>query len=193
MRVKIVRNLCVSDQVSYLLINKGRHANMKFSLPSVGAFLLCISVTAHAAETGRLSPVVTADKFVDALRHQHYKEAASMFAPGQGQDSSVTERTLERIDESLGGLSTMHPIPTLPDGKTIKFDVLAHKTVVSKVQKFLQVRYASTASDGQPVFYELNLTADNTPPQILSFGVHFSASDAQSTERANHLVSLIER
>jgi len=166
---------------------------MEFSLPSIGALLLCISVTAHAAETGGLSPVATAGKFVDALQHQHYKEASSMFPPGQAQDSSATERALKRIDESLGGLSTIHPIPTLPDGKTIKLEIPAHKAVVSKVQKFLQVRYASTASDGQPVFYELNLTADNTPPQVLSFGVHFPASDKQSTERANHLVTLIER
>ena len=116
-----------------------------------------------------------------------------MFAPGQVQDSSVTERTLKRIGESLGGLSTMHLIPTLPNGKTIKLEIPAHKTIVSKVQKFLQVRYASTATDGQPVFYELNLTAGETPTQILSFGVHFPASDVQSTARANHLVSLIER
>ena len=166
---------------------------MKFSLTSIGALLLCISVTALSAETGGLSPVATAGKFVDALQHQHYKEAASMFAPGRAQDPSATERTLKRIDESLGGLSTMHPIPTLPDGKTIKFEVPAYKATVFKVQKFLQVRYASTASDGQPVFYELNLTANNTRPQVLSFGVHFPASDAQSTERANHLVGFIER
>jgi len=166
---------------------------MKFSLPSIGALLLCISVTAHAAETGSFSPVATAGKFVDALQHQHYKEAASMFAPAQAQDSSATERTLKRIEESIGGLSTMHPIPTLPDGKSIKLEVPAHKTIVSKGQRFLQVRYASTSSDGQPVFYELNLAADDTAPQVLSFGVHFPASDAKSTARANHLVSLIER
>lgn len=166
---------------------------MKFSLSSIGALLLCISITAHAAEASSLSPVATAGKFVDALQHRHYKEAASMFAPGQAQDSSATERTLKRIDESLGGLSTMHPIPTLPDGKTIKLEVPAHRTMVAKVQKFRQVRYASTASDGQPVFYELNLTSDDTSPQVLSFGVHFPAADAQSTARANHLVSLIER
>jgi hypothetical protein len=164
---------------------------MKFSLPSIGALLLCMSVTAHAAETG--SPVAVAGKFVDALQHQHYKEAASMFAPGQAQDSSATERTLKRIDESLGGLSTMHPIPTLPDGKTIKLEVPGHRTSVAKVQKFRQVRYASTASDGQPVFYELNLTADDTSPQVLSFGVHFPAADPKSTARASDLVSLIER
>jgi hypothetical protein len=176
-----------------LLINKDGHANMKFSLPSVGALLLYISVTAHAAETGGLSPATAAGKFVDALQHQHFKEAAAMFAPGQAQDSLATEHTLKRIDESLGGFSTMHPVPTLPNGRSIKLEVPAHKTVRPKVQRFLQVRYSSTASDGQPVFYELNLTADNSPPQVLSFNVHFPASDAQLTARASHFVSLIDR
>ena len=74
---------------------------MKFSLPSVGALVLCISVTTHAAETGSLSPAITAGKFVDALQHQHFKEAAAMFAPGQSHDFLATERTLKRIDESL--------------------------------------------------------------------------------------------
>lgn len=116
-----------------------------------------------------------------------------MFATGQAQDPLATEHALKKIDESLGGFSTMHPIPTLPDGKSIKFEVPAYKTTVPNAQKFRQVRYASIASDGQPVFYELNLTADDTPPQVLSFGVHFPASDAKSTARANHLVSLINR
>jgi hypothetical protein len=176
-----------------LLINKDRHATMKFSLPNVGALVLCISVTAHAAETGGLSPATTAGKFVDALQHQHFKEAAEMFAPGQAHDSLATDRTLKRIDESLGGFSTMRPIPTLPNGKSIKLEVPAYKTIRPKVQKFLQVRYASTASDGQPVFYELNVTADDTPPRVLSFNVHFPASDAQLTARASHFVSLIDR
>jgi hypothetical protein len=102
---------------------------MKFSIPSVGALVLCITVTAPAAETGRLSPATTAGKFVDALQHQHFKEAAAMFAPGQAYDALATERTLKRIDESLGGFSTTHPISTLPDGKSIKLEVPAHKTV----------------------------------------------------------------
>lgn len=155
--------------------------------------MLCISVTANAAAIGAPSPATAANKFVDALQHQHFKEAAAMFTPGQAQDSLATERTLKRIDESVGGFSTMHPIATLPDGKSIKLEVPAHKAIMPKVQKFLQVRYASTASDGQPVFYELNINADDTTAQVVSLGVHFPASDAQSTERANHLMSLISR
>jgi hypothetical protein len=166
---------------------------MKFSIPSVSALVLCISVTAHAAATGDHSSATIAGKFVDALKHRHFKEAAEMFAPGRTQDFMATERTLERIDETLGGFSTMHPVPNLPEGKSIRLEIPAHTAIMPKIQKFLQIRYASTASDGQPVFYELNLTADDTPPQVLSFNVHFPASTAQSTAHANALTRLISR
>lgn len=166
---------------------------MKFGLSGIGAIALCISLTPHAAENGNLGPAMTADKFVDALRHRHFKEAATMFAPAQEQDTLATERTLKRIDESLGGFATLHPVPTLPDGKSMKLEVSAPANIAPKVQQFLQFRYASTATDGQPVFYELSLSADGTPPRILSFGVHFPTSDSQLTARAHRLVGLIER
>ena len=164
---------------------------MKISF--LGAFALSInmSVTAHAAAIDVPSPVPAADKFIDALKHQQFKEATAMFTPGQAQDSLATERTLKKIDESLGGFSTMHPILNLPNGESIKLEVPAHKTVAPKGHKFYQVRYASTASDGEPVFYELNLSADDTLPQVMSFGVHFPAADAHLTARAIYLVKLI--
>ncbi|WP_212592393.1 hypothetical protein, partial [Janthinobacterium sp. TND4EL3] len=62
-----------------------------------------------------------------------------------------------------------------------------------KVPKFVQLRYVSTAGDGEPVFYELNLTVDGVPAQILSFGLHFPATDTQSLKRANQLVTTINR
>ena len=166
---------------------------MKLSIPRVSALVLCISVSVHAAAAGDRSPATTASKFVDALQQRHFKEAAEMFAPGQGQDSMATARTLKRVDETLGGFSPMHPVPTLPDGKSIKLGLPAPTAKVPNAQKFLQVRYESTASDGQPVFYELNLTADEKPPQVLSFGIHFPAATAQSTARANKLMRLISR
>ena len=165
---------------------------MKFSLPNICSLLLCITVAANAA-ADESSPATTARKFVDALQHQQFREAATMFARGPAQDSVATEHILQRIDESLGSFATMHSIPSLPAGKSIKLEVPAHKTNVAKNQKFLQFRYASTASDRHPVFYELNLTADDTPPRVLSFGVHFPSSDAQLTARANQLIRLIYR
>ena len=137
----------------------------------------------------------------DQLRKLRKREALTPIADGQGRpsffQSSLASRpddravTLKKIDESLGVFSTMHSIPNLPEGESIKLEIPAHKTIAPKTQKFLQVRYASTASDGEPVFYELNLTADDTPPKVLSFGVHFPASDARSTARAIYFVRLI--
>jgi hypothetical protein len=176
-----------------LFTNESRPENMKFSLSSVGALVLCMAVTAHAAATSDAGPAIVAGKFVDALQHRHFKEAAAMFAPGQPQDVLAIERTLERIDESVGGFSAMHPVPALPNGRSIKLEVTARKTTVPGIQKFIQVRYASSARDGQPVFYEINLSADGTPPHLLSLGVHLPASAPQSTARADRLMRLISR
>jgi hypothetical protein len=86
----------------------------------------------------------------------------------------------------------MHPSATPHAGRTIKLEVPARKNVPFKVQKFVQVRFASTANDGTPVFYEVDLTADSKP-QVLSFGLHFPAADAQSTKRAMQRISDINR
>jgi hypothetical protein len=155
--------------------------------------VLCASAASHAAASGDASPAVVAENFVDALQHHRFKDAATMFVTEATGDMRRTEYTLERVDESLGGFSTIHPVATLPDGKSVKLEVQTHKNIPVKVQRFVQVRYASIASDGQPVFYELNLTADNMPPKVLSFGLHFPATDAQSTKRANQLLSAINR
>lgn len=166
---------------------------MKSCLPSVCALVLCMSVTADAAATGDHSPATTAGKFVDALKGQRFDNAAAMFAPGEAADALATERMLARVGQTVGGFSAMQAIPTLPAGKSIKFAVPAHRTIAPSMQRFLQIRYASTASDGRPVFYELNLSAGDRPPQILSFDIHFPASGAESTARANKLVKLISR
>jgi len=168
-------------------------SHMKFNFVSLGALVVCASIASHAAAYGDVSPGMVADKFVDALQHQRFKDAAAMFAPEAAQNARKTERALKRVDDSLGGFSTIHPVATLPDGKSIKLEVPVQKNTPFKVQKFVQVRYASTASDGQPVFYELNLTADSMAPKVMSFRLHFPAPDAQSTKRANQLVTVINR
>lgn len=166
---------------------------MKISLASIAAIAFCTSIAAHAVENDHASPGEVANKFVDALQHQRFKDAAAMYAPEATRDTVAIELTLKRINDSLGGFSTIHPVATLPNGRTIKLEIPAHKNIAPKVQKFFQVRYASTASDGKPVFYEVNLTADNKPPQVLSFGLHLPASDEQSTRRATRLMSVINR
>ncbi|MYM90805.1 hypothetical protein GTP91_26980 [Rugamonas sp. FT82W] len=161
---------------------------MRFKVIGLAALALFTSTVSHAAANGGVSPDRVAGQFVDALQHRRFKEAAAMmFAPETAQN---TERTLRRAGDSLGGFGTMHPFATLPDGKSIKLEVPAHKGVA---QKFVQFRYASTARDGQPVFYELNLTAGSMPPKVLSFALHLPANDAPSTKRANQLVNTINR
>jgi len=166
---------------------------MRFILFGLGILVLFASVTSQAAGNGSASPAVVADNFVDALKHHRFNDAAAMFVPEAVQDTGGTERTLMRVDESLGGFSTIRPVATLPDGKSVKLELPMSKNISFKVQRFVQIRYASTASDGQPVFYELNLSSDKMPSKVLSFGLHFPVKDAQSTKRANQLVSIINR
>jgi hypothetical protein len=150
-------------------------------------------MASYAIANDDVSHAEIANKFVAALQHQRFKNAAAMFAPEVTRDIVATELVLKRIDDSLGGFSTIHPVANLPNGRTIKLEAPAHKNTLLKFQKFVQIRYVSTASDGKPVFYEVNLTADSKPPQILSFGLHFPASDEQLSKRANQLISLINR
>ncbi len=157
----------------------------------IAALVFCTSLAASAATNGNLSANDVARTFVDALQHQHYKQAAAMFAPGSMGNITSTERTLKRIDNSLGGFSSMHPIAAFPDGKSVKVEVSAQPRAALNGQEFVQLRYASTAADGQPVFYELNLTTAGASPQILSFGLHLPATDAQSSQRANQLSSAL--
>lgn len=165
---------------------------MTFRLASLGAIVLSTSLASDAVAYDDIAPAEIADQFVAALRHQRFGDAAALFAPEAARDTAATALALKRIDDSVGGFSTMHPIATLPNRRTVKLEVPARKNVLFSVQKFVQVRYASTASDGTPVFYEVDLTADSKP-QVLSFGLHFPAVDAQSTRRANQLVSAINR
>ena len=164
---------------------------MKLKLFSLGALVLCTSVASNGATNADASSIAVANRFVDALQHQRYRDAALMFVPAEMGDITATEHTLKRIADSLGGFSTLHPIEALPDGRSVKLAVTGNQNTALKIQKFVQVRYVSTARDGQPVFYELDLTPDGTPPQILSFGLHFPTTDTQSSKRANQLVRTI--
>lgn len=166
---------------------------MKLNLVSLGALALCALAASHAVANDDASAAVVAEKFVDALKHQQFKDASTLFAPEARRDTSATELTLKRIDHTVGGFSRIHPVATLPNGKTVKLEVPIHKNIADKAQKFIQFRYAATANDGQAVFYALDLTTDNKPAQVLSFEVHFPAADAQSGKRATELVNLIGR
>lgn len=191
---EIVRNSCSLRSDILLLLEKyGCTGYMHFNLVGLAAFLLCTSAATQAIGQDDISPATVADQFLDALRHQRFNDAAAMFGRDGTQDAAMTERTLRRIDASLGGFSTVHPIAALPDGDSVKLEVPARKDRAFEIQKFVQVRYVSAASDGQPVFFELDLAADRRPPQILSFGLHFPVADPRSSGRANQLVNIINR
>lgn len=165
---------------------------MTSSLKRFGAIVLCTSLACDAIAYDDIAPAEIAEQFVAALRHHRFQDAAALFAPEATRDAAATAVTLKRIDDSVGGFSTMHPSATPHAGRTIKLEVPARKSVPFKVQKFVQVRYASTATDGTPVFYEVDLTTDSKP-QVLSFALHFPAADAPSAKRAMQRISDINR
>ena len=111
---------------------------MKFILVGLGTLVLFASVASQAAGNGSASPAVVADNFVDALKHHRFKDAAAMFAPEAVQDTGATERTLTRVDESLGGFSTICPVATLPDGKSVKLEVPMPKIFRSRPRDFFK-------------------------------------------------------
>lgn len=168
-------------------------SNMKLKLFSLSVLVFCTSIASTAAVNDEGSSTAVANGFVDALQHHRYRDAAAMFAPGAVEDSAAIEHTLKKIDSKVGGFSTIRPIATLPDGESIKLEVAAHGRAPVKAHHFTQLRYVSTASDGQPVYYELNLAAGGAPQQILSFGLHFPAVDTPALKRANQIVAAINR
>lgn len=165
---------------------------MTFNSASLGALILCISIAGHAADRSVLATTV-AEEFVQALQHQHFEQAAALFSEEVPRSGMATASMLKRINDRVGGFATMKAVPTLPNGKSLGLEFPAHRTIPPGVLKFFQVRYAATAADGKPVFFELNVADDNTPPHILSLGVRFPVSDAQSAKRATDLVSYIHR
>ncbi len=166
---------------------------MRFRSATFGAIALCASLASHANATDDASGAAVAGKFVAALRHQRFQEAAVLFSPEVTKDTAATAQTLKRIDETVGGFSTMQQMAQTLEGKTIRLQVPPRKNVLFGVQKSVQFRYASTAGDGKPVYYEVDLTADDKPPRVLWLGLHFPAADAQSAQRANRLVAAIAR
>ena len=166
---------------------------MRFRSAAVGALALCTSLVSHAGAHDEASRAATAARFVAALQHQRFQEAAALFAPEATRDTAATARTLKRIDETVGGFATMQPVTRPLEGKTIRLQVPPRKNVLFGVQKSVQFRYASTAGDGKPVYYEVHVTPDDKPPQVLSFALQFPAADAQSAQRASRLAAAIDR
>lgn len=166
---------------------------MRFRSAAFGALALCTSLVSHASAYDDASRAAAAARFVAALQHQRFQEAAALFSPEVTKDTAATAQTLKRIDDTVGGFSTMQQMAQRLEGKTIRLQVPPRKNVLFSVQKSVQFQYASTARDGKPVYYEVDLTADDKPPRVLWLGLHFPAADAQSAQRANRLVAAITR
>ena len=166
---------------------------MRVRSAAFGALALCTSRVSHASAYDDASRAAAAARFVAALQHQRFQEAAALFSPEATRDTAATAHTLKRIDDTVGGFSTMQQMAQRLEGKTIRLQVPPRKNVLFGVQKSVQFQYASTARDGKPVYYEVDLTADDKPPRVLWLGLHFPAADAQSAQRANRLVAAITR
>jgi len=166
---------------------------MRFRSEAFGALALCTSLVSHASAHDDASRAAAAARFVAALQHQRFQEAAALFAPEATRDTAATAHTLKRIGDTVGGFSAMQPAPRPLEGKIIRLQVPPRKNVLFGVQNSVQFQYASTARDGKPVYYEVDLTADDKPPRVLWLGLHFPAADAQSAQRANRLVAPITR
>ena len=166
---------------------------MRFRSATFGAIALCASLASHAHAADDASRAAIAGKFVAALQHRRFEEAAALFSPEATKDTAATAQTLKRIDDTVGGFSTMQPSAQTPEGKIIRLQVPPRKNTLFGVQKSIQFRYASTAADGKPVYYEVHLTPGDMPPQVLWLALQFPAADAQSAQRANRLAAAISR
>jgi hypothetical protein len=166
---------------------------MRFRSATFGAVALCASLASPAHATDDASRAAVAGQFVAALQHQRFQEAAALFSPEATKDAAATAQTLKRIDDTVGGFSTMQPATRPLEAKTIRLQVPPRKNVLFGVQKSIQFRYAATARDGKPVYYEVHLTAGDRPLQVLWLALQFPAADALSTQRAQRLVAAINR
>lgn len=158
---------------------------MKSLLRKIGALLVYAAVASQAMAAGNASPAGIADSFVTALQQQRFDDAAAMFAQEAKHEGGAQADALRRLGAGLGGFSTMRSVARLPDGKSMRLEIPAdHGSTATTARRFIQLRYASTAADGQAVFYELNLSADDHPPRLLSLALHLPTPDAPSTRRA---------
>jgi len=161
---------------------------MKMSFPKLGALVVFLSVTNHIIAGEYTNPAMLADGFVTSLQKQRFQDAADMFAPQATADTTATARSLKRIAEHVGGYSGVHPVGLLPTGTSVKVELPRRESSAATARKSFQFRYAATANDGKPVFYVLDITADEQPPRVMSFALHIPASDAQSAKRAAQLL-----
>ena len=162
---------------------------MKFPPVRLGALVVCLALSHHAAANDDVNAVTLASGFMQALQQQRYQDAAAMFTPEVANGAAATTDGLKRLDQQVGGLSTIRNILSMPAGTSVRLAIPAGADPTVKTKKFFQVRYTATAVDGKPVVYVLDIDGERRPQRVLAFSVHMPTPDAESTQRAQAIAS----
>lgn len=163
--------------------------NLRFA--GLGALVFACMAIPQAIAGVDFGPHNAAESFVRALQHREFDHAAAMFVPDTPGDRASIVASLKRLDEQVGGLSSIHRTAMLASGKSIKVLVQARPHALDGVRSFDQFLYVGTARDGQTVYYQLDLSKDGKAPRVLAFAVDLPASDAQSEMRSAQLARAI--
>lgn len=164
---------------------------MNFRFAGMGTLVIACMAIPQAIAGVDFGPNGAAQSFVRALQQREFDHAAAMFVPDSPADKASIAASLERLDEQVGGLSTIHRAAMLPKGKSIKVSVQARPHALESARRFDQVLYVGTARDGQTVYYQIDLTRDGKAQRVLAFAVDLPASDAQSEKRSAQLARAI--
>ena len=153
----------------------------------LGALALCLALSQPALASDEADAIALAARFMDTLQHQRYQDAAAMFAPRAGISPSAFY--LKRIDEQIGGMSTVRNVLSMPAGTSVKFAVPPGDALLANSKRFFRINYTATASDGKPVWYVVDVDGERRPLRVLSFAVHLPTSDAEAAQRAERMVN----
>ena len=161
---------------------------MTSTLRWAGALLVCAAAASPAIANDRASAsaAAVAAGFLDALQRERFEDAAAMLAPAAkpGASTAAPAQALRRLGAELGGYSAMRPVVRMPAGGSMRTTIPAHPATLAPGTWFLQQIYTATATDGQAVYVELQLSADAKAPRLLSLALHLPTTDPASTERA---------
>lgn len=144
---------------------------MKLRLARLGALVLVCTAIPQAI-AGNL-----AEDFVRALQHREFDHAAAMFVPDTPGDKANIAASLKRLDEKVGGLSSIRRAERLPNGKSVRVLVQARPKALESVPGFEEFIYVGTDREGQTVYYQVDLSKAGKAPQVLAFAVDFPDTD----------------
>ncbi|UVW29508.1 hypothetical protein [Massilia sp. H6] len=162
---------------------------MKHSLARLAVLAVCLALSRPALAQDEADALTLAARFMDALKQQRYHDAAALFVAGPGNDLAACH--VQRIGEQIGGLSAIRNVLSMPAGTSVKFAVPPGDTLLVNSKKFFRINYTATASDGEPVWYVVDVDGERQPLRVLSFAVHLPTPDAEAAQRARRVVSTL--